>query len=344
MESPRFSKIGLGKNAGIGPQKFPLTLRRFVSIYLFISALLFIAIRLYVTNDNVSRSIPYLSRDRSFKPVKPLLVNPSIFLSSSNEFFRNFTTMFHSNAKEEKEKNSLTLKNVSNHFLSSLDEFVNKSSRSGISLSRIALNATSSDKSQTPTLRSKARANSLNYVKLDFQSNWFRQRQARVDWRAILRPCVNHTQWAPSRPGWGKENRTNARMSHVSFRDIKPAGEFTRIFIQSRTADGFPKMVGGDFWRVNLRGPSSVDGTLIDHNNGTYEALFLIIEPGFYKLTFHLDYSLCDGLKEPPSDWFIKGETSFVTACNGSLAHLLFCPFSHSLLLTHALIRAFTPL
>ena len=31
------------------------------------------------------------------------------------------------------------------------------------------------------------------------------------------------------------------------------------------------------------------------------------MEPGNYQVMIFLDFSLCDGLKEPPADWFIKG-------------------------------------
>ncbi|KAJ7369256.1 hypothetical protein OS493_040236 [Desmophyllum pertusum] len=31
------------------------------------------------------------------------------------------------------------------------------------------------------------------------------------------------------------------------------------------------------------------------------------MEPGVYQLSIYLDYSLCDGFKDPPRDWFIKG-------------------------------------
>ena len=51
----------------------------------------------------------------------------------------------------------------------------------------------------------------------------------------------------------------------------------------------------------------SVAATVFDHNNGTYEALFLIGEPGVYQVIIHLDYSLCDGFRDPPRDCFIKG-------------------------------------
>ncbi|XP_015768064.1 PREDICTED: uncharacterized protein LOC107346763 [Acropora digitifera] len=141
----------------------------------------------------------------------------------------------------------------------------------------------------------------------DFRRDWFRQHRARVDWKSILKPCINNTQWGLEKKYWGKENRSSARTSQVVYTDIRPAGEFSKIFIQSKTADNRTKLIGGDSWRVHLHGPSSVGATVFDHENGTYEILFLIMEPGNYQVMIFLDFSLCDGLKEPPADWFIKG-------------------------------------
>jgi len=42
--------------------------------------------------------------------------------------------------------------------------------------------------------------------------------------------------------------------------------------------------------------------------NRTYEFVFLITEPGNYQVEAILDHSLCDGLRDPPSDWFIVGK------------------------------------
>ena len=70
----------------------------------------------------------------------------------------------------------------------------------------------------------------------------------------------------------------------------------------------------------NKRGPTSV--AVIDHNNGTYEALFLITEPGVYKLMIYLDYCLCDGYKNPPRDWFIIGDFQGFQQRSGTLGLL----------------------
>ncbi|XP_022800409.1 uncharacterized protein LOC111338234 [Stylophora pistillata] len=113
--------------------------------------------------------------------------------------------------------------------------------------------------------------------------------------------------WRKVKAGWVKPNRTNASTSDIIFQDIRPAGEYSEIFIQSKTSDNRTKDIGGDTWRVYLRGPSSIAATIFDYSNGTYEALFLIMEPGVYQLLVYLDYSLCDGFKDPPRDWFIMG-------------------------------------
>ncbi|KAK2561054.1 hypothetical protein P5673_016187 [Acropora cervicornis] len=156
----------------------------------------------------------------------------------------------------------------------------------------------------------------------DFRRDWFRQHRARVDWKSILKPCIDNTQWGVERKYWGKENRSSARTSQVVYTDIRPAGEFSKIFIQSRTADNRTKLIGGDSWRVHLHGPSSLGATVFDHENGTYEILFLIMEPGNYQVIIFLDFSLCDGLKEPPADWFIKGNAHGKEQKEGILGHL----------------------
>ena len=141
----------------------------------------------------------------------------------------------------------------------------------------------------------------------DFQHEWLRQRRARVDWKNIIKPCADNMAWGSVKEHWGKTNRSNATTSDIIFKDIRPAGEFSKIFIQSKTSDNRTKLIGGDTWRVYVRGPTSIAATVFDHNNGTYEALFLITEPGLYELMIYLDYSLCDGFKDPPSDWFVIG-------------------------------------
>ena len=86
------------------------------------------------------------------------------------------------------------------------------------------------------------------------------------------------------------------------------SGEFSRFFVQSVTSDGHMRKTGGDSWRVYIRqGPASLAPTVFDNDDGTYEVMFLVLEPGNYSVQVFLDYTLCDGFRDPPEDWFIRG-------------------------------------
>ena len=93
---------------------------------------------------------------------------------------------------------------------------------------------------------------------------------ARADWRALLKPCSDQMTWGTFKSGWGKDNRSSANTSYISYMDIQPYGQFSRIFIQTRTASGRDKIIGGDFWRVLLTGPASVSATVFDHQNSRF--------------------------------------------------------------------------
>ena len=47
---------------------------------------------------------------------------------------------------------------------------------------------------------------------------------------------------------------------------------------------------------------------LRDGLDGTYEGLFTIKDPGNYTVHCTLEHSGCEGLRDPPADWFAKGE------------------------------------
>ena len=57
-----------------------------------------------------------------------------------------------------------------------------------------------------------------------------------------------------------------------------------------------------------LRGPAAVHATVFDNNDGSYEAMALLVEPGKYSVQATLEYTLCDGLKDPPENWFRVGK------------------------------------
>ena len=140
----------------------------------------------------------------------------------------------------------------------------------------------------------------------EFQENWCRIHRARVDIDSILKPCFYNISWNGDSPN--RQLQTDAAKSFISLFEIRPAGQFSRFSIQTRTSNGELKLIGGDSWRVLLRGPATVSPTVFDHGNGTYEFLTLVMDPGVYKLDITLDYSLCDGYRDPPKNWFIVGE------------------------------------
>ena len=101
---------------------------------------------------------------------------------------------------------------------------------------------------------------------------------------------------------------TDVSKSRISSLFIKPAGEHTKVFITSYAANNGRKTFGGDAWRVLFRGTSVVAATVFDHGNGIYEAVTLLTTPGLYKLDIMLDYTQCKGMKDPPTEWFVKGD------------------------------------
>lgn len=157
----------------------------------------------------------------------------------------------------------------------------------------------------------------------DFGKDWCRMRNARINWKQIREPCEDNTVYEDNLPGWNIENRTNPIKSFVKSMDIRPAGQFSKLQIQTQTSDGVPKSVGGDSWRVFISGPTGLAPTVIDLGKGLYEILFLILVPGNYCLSAVLDHSLCDGMKDPPDYWFISGKRfSFILKASERLIRM----------------------
>ena len=140
---------------------------------------------------------------------------------------------------------------------------------------------------------------------VDFKLAWCQIRMRRYDWKNMIGHCLRQVPWDAT--PLDEKLQTRASLSYVKSMDIKPAGFFSKIYIQSVSMENRNKTIGGDSWRVDIRGPSNMAATVHDENNGLYEAVFLIEEPGLYRADIVLDYSLCEGFKDPPLDWFIRG-------------------------------------
>lgn len=139
-----------------------------------------------------------------------------------------------------------------------------------------------------------------------FRKYWVLHRDLRTNYKKILSPCQLYMTWKPHYPFKGPYTITSANNSFITL-DIQPAGQFSTLAIDTYTLKNTRKRIGGDSWRIHVQGMTSVPVIVVDHNNGSYEASFLITDAGSYTISIHLDYTLCDGFKDPPPEWFIKG-------------------------------------
>ena len=146
----------------------------------------------------------------------------------------------------------------------------------------------------------------------EFEKNWCRERTLRTDWRKYIHSCPSYARhWAYEI--WSDDFKTHPNLSYISEAEINPAGHFSKVYIQSVTVLNHTKTFGGDAWRVRVNGPAHLMASVNDMENGTYQAVFLPMEPGTYSLQIMLEYTLCHGLKNPPSDWFMRGMIMFRT-------------------------------
>lgn len=129
----------------------------------------------------------------------------------------------------------------------------------------------------------------------------------RFDWEAAIEPCRNDIEWKfKTNDRQQSQNRSSARDIAIKDYRINPHG-YGLFILQTRTIGGRNKAIGGDYWRAYLTGAASQNGYVHDLNNGMYEIWFSKLKPGRYKLHLVLEYSLCDGLRDPPLGWFERG-------------------------------------
>ena len=134
------------------------------------------------------------------------------------------------------------------------------------------------------------------------------EERERFDWKAILEPCKLDMEWQYRSFGHkAVKSRTSAKESLLVHYERYPSGYYSKFVFQSRTSDGKNKSTGGDYWRAYLTGKAWITGFVKDLNDGMYEVWFLITEPGNYELNLLLEYSLCEGLRDPPLGWFERG-------------------------------------
>lgn len=143
-----------------------------------------------------------------------------------------------------------------------------------------------------------------------FQKTVCHQRWAQMDWLSILRPCRYKMDFAKK---IDEKERTSTKWSHTLGLHFEKTGEFSKLAIQSRKADGRNKKSGGDTWRVFIRGADNITPFISDLNNGVYEADFIALSAGFYKVEIVLESTLCQAYEDPPSDWLKRDAKTIIS-------------------------------
>lgn len=128
-----------------------------------------------------------------------------------------------------------------------------------------------------------------------------------AEWQSLLAPCENSTKWhtAPSKQLAG---RTRINKTVAVSTDLKSVGEWCGITVQTYTEDGKLKTIGGDSLRAIIRGNGTQFAIVEDCMDGKYNIAFLPLIASNFTLELILEHSTCDGLRDPPTGWFERGD------------------------------------
>ncbi|XP_066921499.1 uncharacterized protein [Clytia hemisphaerica] len=136
---------------------------------------------------------------------------------------------------------------------------------------------------------------------LQLRRDWCRVKSKQIAWREILGECMKRDYFKKD-----KRFATNPQLSQVSQVLIKSAGEHTSLRIDTFNNYGMSKTFGGDSIRVIFHGPETISASVFDLQNGSYDAIALLRTPGFYRVQVLLEYTLCNGIKEPQTEWYVN--------------------------------------
>ncbi|XP_057316371.1 uncharacterized protein LOC130657406 [Hydractinia symbiolongicarpus] len=137
-----------------------------------------------------------------------------------------------------------------------------------------------------------------------YHDSYSEKASTEITWRSILKPCEGKTAW--SRRVKDKSKRTNVSLSEFSLTFNGLSGR-AEIVINTYDSNGEKKQAGGDSWMIRVNGAASMYVQMRDNNDGSYHTYFELPEVGTYKVVAILEFSLCDGLRDPPPWWFTNG-------------------------------------
>ncbi|XP_012555003.1 uncharacterized protein LOC101234683 isoform X1 [Hydra vulgaris] len=138
-----------------------------------------------------------------------------------------------------------------------------------------------------------------------FNDKLCQERKHRMDWLSMLEPCKSKMDFGMHIYSYLK---TEVNYSYISDLHLRNTGDYSSFRIKTYDTTRKPKTIGGDTWRVFIRGPVYIEPYVYDLNNGEYEVLFFTLDAGMYQIEVILEGSLCSSYVNPPYDWFKKGD------------------------------------
>ena len=134
------------------------------------------------------------------------------------------------------------------------------------------------------------------------------------DYTKLVTPCLGQMKWTD-------RSNVKTRTSSVKYSTVKitvrPYPYVSSVKIKTRDDLNRLKYSGGDYWDVKVINGNTREKKLMvniemeDLNNGSYIGYFMLPKKkkeDTYKVVCNLEYSQCNGIRDPPLDWFIKGK------------------------------------
>jgi len=128
--------------------------------------------------------------------------------------------------------------------------------------------------------------------------------------KLLIKPCQGYTKWNDRQRNHSLfRTKTNNSFVTVNiYKSLSAKLYIGRIDIETYDRRGIKKRQGGDSWRAIVNGTEQqLSVEITDLSNGSYRGWFSLLYPGEFSLNLALEHSLCEGITDPPFDWFKKG-------------------------------------
>jgi len=156
-----------------------------------------------------------------------------------------------------------------------------------------------------------------------FKSEYIQRQLTPLSLEQISSPCMNRIDWVKRLRD--RKNLTYAPNTVVKLEKISK-NETYKIELYTYDKIGKNKTFGGDSWLVKIKSDiTSFSIDLSDNLDGSYTSYFSLPQAGTYGVYIILEYSLCEGLLDPPLDFFKTGtfQGAFHKQKLGEVKHLL---------------------